>query len=307
MISFFTQEDSSMRKQRDEAGRGVLLIVTGYLIWGFLPMYWKLLSAVPSLEVLIHRILWSAVLSALFLLIQKKNPISLIREIFRTHHTVLLIASALILAVNWLSYVYAITSGHLLQASMGYFIAPLITVFLGLLLFGERMGPLQVIALILSGAGVLFTTVQAGQIPYLSLTIAFSFSLYTMCKKKIHLDGVQSLLIDSLILLPAVLVFLVYQGIEGESSFSDPGNAALLIGSGLATLVPLTLYISGAILIPAKSVGFLQFITPVMAFCLGVFVYREPLVLADIITFSFILAGAGLYIRSLFGKKKKKL
>ncbi len=284
----------------DEAGRGVFLIVSGYLIWGFLPIYWKLLAAIPSLEVLMHRVLWSFVLCILYFLFQKRNPIHLIRTIFSSHHKVLLVASSVILGINWLSYVYTINSGHLLQASMGYFIAPLITVFLGLIFFKERMNRLQVAALIISGAGVLFTTIQAEEVPYLSLVIAFSFSSYTMCKKKISLDGISSLFADSLILLPAALIYLVYQGSEGRSSLTQAGSAALLIGAGFATLIPLSLYISGAIRIPAKSVGFLQFITPVMAFFLGVFIYGEPLVTSDIITFACILAGAGLYVKSLF-------
>ncbi|MBN2859207.1 MAG: EamA family transporter RarD [Sphaerochaetaceae bacterium] len=290
-----------MNGRTNGAGRALALIVTGYLIWGLLPLYWKLLSAVPSLEVLVHRILWSAVLSSSYFLLRGINPLKVLREIFRLHSPVLLLTSALILALNWLSYVYAITSGHLLQASMGYFIAPMLTVFFGLLFFRERMNRLQAGAVILSGLGVLFTTLQAGKVPYLSLFIALTFSLYTMCKKKIHLDGLKSLLADSLILLPAVLVYLAVLDVQGSSSFtlSDPLTGALLIASGFATMIPLTLYINGAIRFEMKSVGFLQFITPVMAFLLGVFVYRETLLVTDILTFSFILAGAGLYIRSV--------
>ncbi len=290
-----------MNRKGNEAGHAVALIVTGYLIWGLLPMYWKLLSGVPSLEVLMHRILWSAVLSSSYFLLHRSNPLRVLREIFRSHSRVLLLTSAVILALNWLSYVYAITSGHLLQASMGYFIAPMLTVFFGLLFFRERMNRLQAGAVILSGAGVVFTTVQAGKVPFLSLFIALTFSLYTMCKKKIHLTGLTSLLADSLILLPAVALYLGMLDVQGTNSFTltDPLTSLLLAGSGIATLVPLTLYINGAIRIEAKSVGFLQFITPVMAFLLGVFVYREPLLVQDIITFSFILAGVGLYIRSV--------
>ena len=290
-----------MNGRTHEAGRAVALIVTGYLIWGLLPLYWKLLSAVPSLEVLMHRILWSAVLSTSYFLLRRINPLRVLREIFHLHNPILLLASAVVLALNWLSYVYAITSGHLLQASMGYFIAPMLTVFFGLLFFRERMNRLQAGAVILSGFGVVFTTFQAGEVPYLSLFIALTFSLYTMCKKKIHLDGLKSLLADSLILLPAVLVYLAVLDVRGASSFTlaDPLTCALLIASGFATMIPLTLYINGAIRIEIKSVGFLQFITPVMAFLLGVFVYREPLLVTDIVTFSFILAGAGLYIRSV--------
>ncbi len=305
MIDSSRGEIMTERTKRIDAG--VLSIVSGYLIWGCLPFYWKQLDHVGSLELLGHRVLWSAVFTLGYLFISRRSPLKRIREVFRTRHFLLLTGSAFFLAVNWLSYVYAITSGHLLEASKGYFIAPLTTVLFAMILFRERMGTLRAVSLLVSAVGVIYSTLQIGRFPYLAVTIAISFSLYTMFKKKIALDGLTSLMVDSLLLSPVALTYLIIisAGGSGSFAFSDQRTALFLAGSGIATLIPLALYISGAIAISATSVGFLQFITPIMAFLIGLLVYREPFTIAQGGVFAFILTGAVLYIVSLRKGRRK--
>lgn len=283
------------------SSKGLLFITSGYLIWGLLPLYWKFLSHVSSLEILLHRVLWTALICMIYLVVSKRNPFSFIKETLKSRSIGLLILSALLLSINWLSYIYAVTTNHLLQASMGYFISPILIVLFGLILFKENMSTLQTIALIVCGVAVIYATVRVGKVPYLSIAIGLSFSLYTMCKKIIKLDGIQSLFIDTFLLLPIVLITMITMAIKGTSSFTQISipTDMLLIGGGVATFVPLALYISGTLITSTKSVGFLQFITPIMAFLLGIFIFDEPFTSSDAITFSLILVGVILYLFSL--------
>jgi chloramphenicol-sensitive protein RarD len=295
-----------MNSKVDKHIKGMLLITAGYLIWGLLPLYWKFLSHVSSLEILLHRVLWSAVLCVVYVLLSKHNPFTFIKHTLIHHSIGLLILSSLLLSINWLTYIYAVTTNQLLQASMGYFISPLLIVLFGLILFKEKMSSLQIIALCICALAVLYATVRVGKIPFLSIAIGLTFSMYTMCKKIIKLDGIQSLLIDTVLLLPVVIVTLIFMAQKGSSSFTHVNIATdiLLIGGGLATFIPLSLYISGSLIASTKSVGFLQFITPIMAFLLGVFIFNEPFKSGDIITFSLIFIGVILYLISLRKRKE---
>ena len=297
-----------MVNEKGTGAKGLLLLTSGYLIWGLLPLYWRFLSHVSSIEILLHRVLWSAMLCSLYMMIGKKNPFTFLKHTLTHHPMWLLLLSSLLLSINWLSYIYAVTTNQLLQASMGYFISPLLIVFFGLIVFKEKMGSLQTIALVICAIAVMYAIVGVGEIPYLSIAIGLSFSLYTMCKKLIKLDGIQSLLIDTTLLLPLVLVTMIYMAIKGTSSFThlDISTDMLLIGGGLATFIPLSLYISGTLITSTKSVGFLQFITPVMAFLLGLFVFHESFDSSDAIIFSFIFIGVILYLFSLKRKSRKR-
>ncbi len=281
--------------------KGIVEISVGYLIWGLLPLYWKMLTHVSSLETLLHRVFWSALICIAYFIIIKKNPITLIKLIIKDHNLLLLLLSSTLLALNWLVYLYAVISNHLLQASMGYFISPLLIVFFGLVFFKEKMSKIQVVALLICITGVIYATVQVGKVPYLSLAIAFTFSLYTICKKIINLGGIEALFMDTILLFPLVLILMVTFALRGTASFLNAGlfTDLLLIGGGIMTFIPLSLYISGTISMPAKSVGFLQFITPIMAFFLGVFIFLEPFKKEDAITFILIISGVVLYLLSL--------
>ncbi len=293
-----------MNDTRGDSAAGLIQVTLAHVIWGVLPLYWSLLNHVSSLEVMMNRMLWTVLFCASYFLMRGRNPFRIAREIFRTRNVLLLISSSLLISVNWFAFLYTVASGHVLQASMAYFISPLLLVLFAFIFFKERMSRVQSAALLLCLSGVAYTTILSGVVPYFSLLIAATFAAYTICKKALHLDGLQALLMDGLIILPLSLSYLLYLLLSGNSSFSlsDPLTNLLLVFSGIVTLVPLALYISGNMGVRAISVGFLQYILPIMAFLLGVFVFREPLFTHDIITFSLIITGVGIYLISL-GRK----
>lgn len=288
--------------QDDQQNKGLLQVVSGYLIWGLLPIFWKTLTHVNSLEVILHRILWGAVCAALYFLIQKRNPLRILLTVWSTDRKYLLILSALTVTANWLSYVYAVNSGQILQASLGYYISPIMLVTLGVF-FKEPMTRLQKAALVLAVIGVLYSAVRVGTIPWLSLLIAGTFAGYAMIKKRMGFDGMKALLSDTVILFPVTLAIVLYLFATGQGMFLQPeaprGSDLLLMLAGPATLLPLGLFIQGTISIPYKTIGFMQFITPTMTFLLGTIVYGERFNLDEFITFLFIIAGVLCYVLSL--------
>jgi chloramphenicol-sensitive protein RarD len=257
---------------------------------------------VHSLEVILHRILWGAVCASLYFLIQKRNPLRILRTVWSTDRKYLLILSALTVTANWLSYVFAVNSGQILQASLGYYISPIMLVTLGVF-FKEPMTRLQKAALVLAVIGVLYSAVRVGTIPWLSLLIAGTFAGYAMIKKRMGFDGMKALLSDTVILFPVTLAIVSYLFVTGQGMFLQPeaprGSDLLLILAGPATLLPLGLFIQGTISIPYKTIGFMQFITPTMTFLLGTIVYGERFDLDEFITFLFIIAGVLCYVLSL--------
>jgi len=301
--------ETENRKHMQQQKTGLMQVLIGYVIWGLLPIYWKFLDHVSSFEVLLHRVLWCALLAAVYFLLAGRNPVRILKGVWGRGRFGLLAGSALIVAVNWLSYIYAVTSGNILQASLGYYICPILIVLLGVLIFKESMSKLQVTALIFCIAGVIYATLRADGFPWLSLLIASTFAVYGMIKKVLGIDGVSALLSDTVMLSPPVIALIIFYQVSGEGMFlfhSAPTDL-LLVGAGLATLLPLVLFIQGTIKIPYKTVGFMQFITPTMAFFLGVAVYHEPFSLRQGITFLLILLGVACYIISIMnGTRKEK-
>ncbi len=290
-----------METMHHDSREGLIQVTLAHVLWGILPLYWSMLSHLPSLEVMMNRMMWTAIFCSGYFLLRRKNPIRIVKTVLKTRNTLLLITSALLLAVNWVAFLYTVATGHILQASMAYFISPLLLVLFALIFFREKMKRIQSIALFLCLTGVLFAAIIGGEIPYLSLLIALTFAAYTICKKALHLDGVQALLMDGVLMFPVSFGYNLYLILTGESSYLTSGIPVdfLLIFSGVVTLVPLAMYISGNMSVSATSVGFLQFILPIMAFLLGLFVFKEPFRASDGITFAFILGGVLLYLVSL--------
>jgi chloramphenicol-sensitive protein RarD len=282
-------------------GYGLVQVVSGYLIWGLLPVFWKLLEHVGSFEVILHRIVWGAVGAAIFFLMRGKSPVRILMTVWRSQNWFLLILSALTVTVNWLSYVYAIATDHILQASLGYYISPILLVLLGVLLFKEKMNTLQKAALILALLGVIYSALQVGTVPWLSLLIAGTFALYATIKKRMGISGMNALLSDTVFLSPFAIAAMVFLYSRGTGSFLTQGASTdmLPLMAGPATLLPLGLFIQGTIKSSYKTVGFLQFITPTMTFLLGTVVYGERFSLHEGVTFLFIIAGVLCYIISL--------
>ena len=276
--------------------RGYLYAITAYVLWGFFPIYWKQLHEVPAGEVILHRIIWS--LAFLVTLLMLRRRWAWLKQLYlHPRRTLTLGVAAVLLAINWLVYVWGVNHGYVVQASLGYFITPLISVLLGVALLGEKLRRLQWLAVGLAGAGVLYLMLGVGEIPWVAFALAASFGLYGFSKKKMHLEAIEGLTAEmSILFLPALFLFLLLVG-RGESEFAQsPATMMLLIGGGAVTAIPLLFFGAATQIIPLSAVGVLQYIAPLLQFLIGVFLYREPFSLGRFIGFSIIWVAVLVFI-----------
>ena len=293
---------------RTPTGRGFFYATMAYILWGLLPLYWKLLSAIDSRHILSFRILFSLVLVSIILI--SKRDFAWIAAFRDRKRRWILILTASLLCLNWGLYIWAVNSGHTLATSLGYYITPLVSISLGLLLFREHLRPLQWIAVFLALAAVLILTILSGALPWVSLGLAFSFGFYGMLKKKVSLSALESLGAETLASVP-IGVFLLCLSFEGPNpaltGFSGLAYLAglpfstwaLLFICGAATMLPLYWFALAAKLLPLSAIGFCQFISPTMTFVLGVFVFKEAFSTYQLLVFLIIWIAVILYIVSL--------
>lgn len=281
---------------------GVIYTTIAFLAWGVLPFYWKALGAVPSFEILAHRILWSFVFISIVLLFRGNIQVKRLLGDSGTRKS--LIITGTLIGVNWFTYVYAVNSERLVEASMGYYINPLLSVLLGIVVLKERLNLLQVIAFLLACTGVLYLTIDYGRLPWIALLLASAFALYGLFKKTLKVEPMPGLMIETLILLPAALGIVVYQMIGGRGAFLGVSlmTDSLLIFAGVVTVLPLYWFAQGARRIPLSSVGFLQYIAPSLMLLIGVFVFREPFTHTHLVSFGFIWVALALYTLTLVRK-----
>ena len=274
---------------------GTLCAFLSFLLWGMLPFYWKWLDAVPALEILAHRVLWASVLMVVIVPLVQRNQL---RNAIRDPRALLMSAVAgILVAANWFIYIWAVTADRMVEASLGYYINPLVSVFLGILFLRERLTRAQIVALLLAIAGVLVLTVSYGRFPWVSIALGFSFGVYGLVKKISRLNSVVSLLIELVCLAPAATVYLAILGRAGDGAFGagDAGITLLLAGTGAVTIAPLLLFGAGARRIPLHRVGFLQYIAPSLMLLIGTVVYREPFTRVHLVTFGLIWAALAIY------------
>jgi len=274
---------------------GHLSALSAYLIWGVLPIYWKQLDHVPAGEILSHRVLWGFSFLLVFNLIsRRKDYFRLLKN--RKTRQMLYITSALI-AANWLVFIYAVVSGHIVDASLGYFINPLVSVFLGMIFLKEKLNTLKTLAVIFAMAGVLYLAFDYGQFPWISVALALSFGFYGLAKKSFKLDPINSIMSETLFLSVVAIGYIGFLFSRGSSHFvsGDLSTDLLLIAGGLMTMLPLYFFTNGASKIPLASVGFLQYFAPTLMLLIGVFLYDEPLTKTYLISFFFIWTGLALY------------
>jgi chloramphenicol-sensitive protein RarD len=262
----------------DERRLGVLSGLSAYGLWGLFPLYFPLLEPAGGLEIVAHRVLWSVVFVGLLLTVRRNW--SQVRALVSDPRRLLILAGAAVLiAVNWLVFVYGVNSGQVVETSLGYFINPLVSVLLGVVLFSERLRPLQWCAVGIAAAAVAVLTVDYGHPPWIALALAASFGLYGVMKKLVRVEAAPGLFVETLIVaVPAAVVLGVLHA-HGHGTFGNAGtgNALLLASSGIATAIPLLLFASAARRIPLSTVGLLQYLTPLMQLAIGVFVYDEPM------------------------------
>ena len=279
-----------------DARRGVLAAASAYLIWGTFPVYFKQLPGVPALEVVAHRTVWSLGFIALLLLALRRW--AGVRAVLGQPRLLARCAlSAALLASNWLIYVWAVQNGHVLDASLGYFINPLVNVALGYAVLHERPRPLQWAAVALAAVGVLWLTVSAGQWPWVALALALSFGFYGLARQTVVLGALDGLAVETLCLAPLAVAALAWWTWQGTSAFAQDNAAqmAWLVGSGPLTVVALLLFASGARRITMTTLGLLQYSAPTLVFLLGWGLYGEPVSAARLVGFALIWLALVVY------------
>ena len=270
--------------------------VAAYTIWGLVPLYWKLLKHVPAIQVLSHRIVWS--LAVLIILIAALRPgrRTTLGAVSGRVVGLYAVAAALI-AANWFLYIYAVNAGFIVETSLGYYITPLVNVLFGVLFFHERMRPAQWVSIAFATAGVVELTYAYGTLPWIAFGLAASFGSYGLAKKKAPLDPIEGLTLETAILAPVAILYLVMLHRTGEGAFlrTGPTSDAAMIGGGIVTTVPLLLFAAAVRTVPLSVIGILQYIGPTLQFVLGVFVYHEPFSRTQLIGFSIVWAALAIY------------
>lgn len=278
---------------RGEKALGAACALGGFLIWGLSPLYWRLLDAVPAEEAVLHRILWSAL--AMAALQAWRGKLGETRRLLGSRRSALaLAATTVLIACNWYLYVKAVADRRVLDASLGYFINPLLNVTLGVLVLGERLRPLQGLAVLLAAAGVALETKLHGSLPWLSLFLAGTFALYGLLRKLVPVDSLSAVTVETALLAPLCLLGLLLLPGAGHFGPSAPGLSLLLVGSVAVTAAPLVLFAEGARRLNLKTVGFLQFSSPSVKFLVATLAFGEP-VAGRLPAFGLIWAAVALY------------
>lgn len=284
---------------RSEQGRtGILYGLTAYLMWGFLPAFFKLLHHVRAVEVVAQRIVWSVLFLGLLVLVRRSLP-TLRAALSNPRAIAILGVTASLIAVNWLIYIWAVVNDHVLESSLGYFLNPLINVALGVIFLKERLNRAQMLAVALAAAGVVVLAVSAGGGLWISLSLAFTFAIYGLLRKVAPVESLEGLSIEILILVPFALGYLIWLSGRGEMAFGqDLWTTLLLIAGGSLTAVPMLLFAAAARRMPYATLGLLQYVAPSIQFLLAVFAFGEPLTTGHMICFALIWSGLALYAAS---------
>jgi len=284
---------------------GILYASLAFLCWGLFPLYFRTLDEVPPLQILAHRMLWSLAFLLIVLLLRRQW--GWLRTVRQPRVFWSFVASALLLSANWLTYIWAVKNNHVIEASLGYFINPLVNIMLGYVILKERMRPAQWAAIAMAASGVLWLTVQAGSVPWIALMLALSFGAYGLLRKTAALGALEGLSFETIVLFPIAAVYVTWLTLQGQNVFLTTGSDTtrwLLIMAGPFTAVPLLLFATGARKIPLSILGLLQYISPTLQFLLGVMLFKEAFTLDRLVGFMLIwgalilFAGEGLLRRT---------
>jgi chloramphenicol-sensitive protein RarD len=276
--------------------KGILAGIGAYTLWGLFPIYWRWLEQDPAIEILAHRMVWSLAFMVTLLVVHKEwRWLAQVLHDPRTLITYML--AAVLLSINWYIYIWAVNAGYVVEASLGYFINPLINFLLGVIFLGEKLRLGQVVAVVIAAAGVVYLTVSYGSLPWISLALAVSFGLYGLIKKTAALESAHGFSLETMVLFLPALGYLLYRNAAGVGAFGHQGwtITLLLILAGPVTAIPLLLFGYSARKIPLSMLGFIQYITPTLQFLLGVFVYLEPFPSARLVGFCIIWLALLLY------------
>lgn len=283
--------------------QGIFFGLAAYVLWGILPIYWKALELVSPFEILSSRFMWSCVFVFLLIIFQKKWPLFTkeVKQVFSNVKTgAAMVAAGITISFNWGTFIWAVNNGHIVETSMGYYINPLVSILFAVVFLRERLDKMQLAAITCAFIGVASMVYSFGKIPWVSLTLAFTFALYGLLKKILPVSALTSIMLETLLITPLALVYeysLWQQGV----SFYASGNLQIIMmltGAGVVTAIPLLLFTAGARLLPLKIIGFLQYISPTLTLLIGVFVYNEAFTASHLLAFGWIWAALLLFIVS---------
>ncbi len=272
-----------------EERRGLALGVTAYALWGLFPLYWPLLKPAGAVEILSHRVLWS-VLTVGILLVAFRRTAQLKALLANPRQRLFLVVASVVIAINWGTFIWAVNHDHVVETSLGYFINPLVTVLMGVLVLQESLRPLQWVALGLAAAAVVVLTIEIGRPPWVALALAFSFGTYGLAKKQANAGAVESLALETAVLAPAAAGYVAYVIATGDNHFGADGvgHATLLALTGVVTAVPLLCFGAAATRLPMVTLGLLQYLTPILQFSIGVWIFHEAMPTARWIGFGLV-------------------
>lgn len=280
---------------------GLIMGIIAFIMWGLLPLYWKLVKAITPYEIFSQRVVWS--LLFVMIVIALKGSFGVFKDIIKEPKNWFKVAGpAFFISINWLTYIWGVNNGYVIETSLGYYINPLVLTLFGAIFFKEKLDNLQKVGIVFAASGVALKALMYGQIPIISLILAFSFAIYGLLKKKSHIDSINGLAFETLIVGVPALIYLVSvessgQGIVGNL---NPSFWFLIALSGVVTAVPLLLYAEGTKRLPLKIVGFLQYIAPTIALILGIYVFKEPFDTKAMLPFVFIWIGLGIFSYSQY-------
>jgi chloramphenicol-sensitive protein RarD len=284
--------------------KGTLYAIGCYFLWGFFPIYWKLLGAFAAFEILAHRITWSFVFYWGLLAWRRQSPHGWLKLYQNPKSAIALVAAGGFLTGNWFLYIWAVNNGHVLESSLGYFITPLVNVMLGFVFLGERLTRLSWVATALAAIGVLILAFQTQDVPWIALGLAFSFGLYGLIRKQLVADIFEASAAETfLVLIPAVAVMSFYR--FGAGAPAAPVDWVLFVASGVVTGLPLIWFSYAAVRLPLSSLGFFQYIAPTLQFLSGVFIFHEPFSLVQLKAFAFIWLGLVVFSWESLRKRRQ--
>jgi chloramphenicol-sensitive protein RarD len=291
----------------DDGTRGFFYVLTAYLLWGILPFYMKALGHIPAMEVIAHRIVWSVPVAGIVLLLLGR--MGDVKVALRTPRILAMACvTAILVTINWGTYVWAIGNGHSLDAALGYFINPLFSIALGAVLLKEKLGIAQIAAIVLAAIAVIILAVDAGSLPWVAVALTLSWGFYGFLRKTLPVGPNQGFFLEVLLLGLPALGYILYLEAQGDGHLYRTGlyDTSLLVGCGLVTALPLMIFANGAKLLRLSTIGIMQYIVPTMIFLIAVFVFQEPLGVARMIAFPLIWAGLVLYSGSILRQSRRR-
>jgi chloramphenicol-sensitive protein RarD len=301
--------------KKNEVQMGAIHAGFSYFLWGLLPIYWKLLGNVSAKEILASRIFWSFIFMMVILLFTKRWGLFLQTIKGFSHNKkqmYALILASLLISLNWFTYIWAVNNGHMVEASLGYYINPLVSILLGMIVLKEKLAAIQYASFVLAAIGVLIISISYGQFPMIAIFLALSFGLYGLAKKLINVDSTVGLTLETLTVTPIAAIYMCFLFYHGSNSFlsAGAGTDLLLVGAGVVTAIPLLYFAKGAQKIPMSLLGFLQYIAPTLMLIIGIFVYHEHFTKLQFLSFICIWFSLTIYSLSktkYFSQKAFKL